>query len=188
MKILFLDQSGNLGGAELCLLDIAQLYRDSCLVGLFASGTFKNALEQQKIPVQVLGDQGIQVRKDSNLLQGLKSLGQLIPLIFEVAQLSRQYDLIYVNTQKALVVGSLASLLSHRPLVYHLHDILSKEHFSPINLHLKLFTTALSLNVTNIMAPVLFSSDNNLDLKIILLWVTLAVYRLGKDNIFSWKH
>jgi len=40
VKILFLDQSGKPGGAELCLIDIAKPYRDRCLVGLFADGSF----------------------------------------------------------------------------------------------------------------------------------------------------
>jgi glycosyltransferase involved in cell wall biosynthesis len=136
MRILFLDQSGNLGGAELCLVDIAKPWRDSCLVTLFADGPFKTLLDRQHIPAKVLAVPAIQVRKESSLIQGLNSLGQLIPLILKVAQLSRDYDLIYANTQKALVVGAMASLISRRPLFYHLHDILSLEHFSAINLRL----------------------------------------------------
>lgn len=132
MKIFFLDQSGKPGGAELCLIDLAKPYKD-CLVGLFADGPFKDLLQQQQIPVQVLATQLIQVRKESNLAKGLGSVSSLIPLIVRVALLSRNYDLIYANTQKALVVGALASLFSRRPLVYHLHDILSEDHFSPTN-------------------------------------------------------
>ena len=133
MKILFLDQSGKPGGAELCLIDIAKPYRDHCLVGLFADGSFRNLLEQNQIPVAVLTTGQIQVRKESSLAQGLGSLGQLVPLIAKVVQLAHNYDLIYANTQKALVVGALASVFSRRPLVYHLHDILSPEHFSQTN-------------------------------------------------------
>jgi glycosyltransferase involved in cell wall biosynthesis len=133
MKILFLDQSGKLGGAELSLLDVAKPYRDRSLVGLFADGPFRHALEQQQIPVQILTTESIQVRKDSNLLKSAGSLGSLIPLIWRVAQLARNYDLIYANTQKALVVGAIASWLSRRPLVYHLRDILSTDHFSTAN-------------------------------------------------------
>jgi len=133
MKILFLDQSGKPGGAELCLLDIAAPYRQRCLVGLFADGPFKTLLEQRQIPVQVLMQNGLRVRKESGLRQGLMSLGQLAPLIGRVATLAQDYDLIYANTQKALVVGAIASFLSRRPLVYHLHDILSLDHFSRVN-------------------------------------------------------
>jgi glycosyltransferase involved in cell wall biosynthesis len=132
MKILFLDQSGKPGGAELCLLDVAKEYRDRCLVCLFAEGAFRKMLEAEQIPVKVLATP-LPIQKNSNVLQGLYSIGQLMPLVVNIARLSRQYDLIYANTQKALVVGALASILSRRPLVYHLHDILSTEHFSRTN-------------------------------------------------------
>ncbi len=133
MKILFLDQSGKPGGAELCLIDIAKPYRQDCLVGLFADGSFRDLLVQNQIPVQILTNQEIQVRKESSFAKGLGSLTQLLPLISKVAKIAIDYDVIYANTQKALVVGALASFLSRRSLVYHLHDILSLEHFSKTN-------------------------------------------------------
>jgi glycosyltransferase involved in cell wall biosynthesis len=133
MKILFLDQSGQLGGAELCLLDLAKFYGDRCLVALFESGPLVDRLQQQKTPVQVLQPQALQMRKDSGLWAGLRNLDRLIPLIMQVIQLARQSDVIYVNTAKALVVGAIASLISRKPLVYHLHDIISPDHFSRLN-------------------------------------------------------
>jgi glycosyltransferase involved in cell wall biosynthesis len=136
MKILFLDQSGKPGGAELCLIDIAKPYREQALVGLFADGPFTNLLEQHHIPVKVFATQGIPVHKQSNFLQAVGSFRQLVPLLAKVVQTARKYDLIYANTQKALVIGALASFLARRPLVYHLHDILSPEHFSPTNLRI----------------------------------------------------
>lgn len=138
-KILFLDQSGKPGGAELCLLDIAKSLRDRCLVGLLADGSFRELLEQHQIPVQVLIKQAIQVQKASGLLQSLKSCRALLTPILKVAQLSREFDAIYANTQKALVIGAIASVLSRRPLVYHLHDIVSPAHFSAINQRLIIY-------------------------------------------------
>lgn len=154
MKILFLDQSGKPGGAELCLIDIAKPYRDTCLVGLFADGSFRELLEQQQIPVEVLTTESIQVRKESSLMQGLSSISSLLPLIAKVAQKARDYDLIYANTQKALVVGALASFFSRRPLVYHLHDILSLDHFSQTNraIAVTLANTQASLVIANSQA------------------------------------
>jgi glycosyltransferase involved in cell wall biosynthesis len=134
MKILFLDQSGKPGGAELCLVDIAKPYRDNSLVGLFADGGFRKLLQENQIPVEVLTTQAIKVSKESGLFSALSSLGQIIPLIIQVVARAKKYDLIYANTQKALVVGAIASFLARRPLVYHLHDILSLEHFSKTNL------------------------------------------------------
>jgi glycosyltransferase involved in cell wall biosynthesis len=152
MKILFLDQSGKPGGAELCLIDIAKPYRDNCLVGLFANGSFRDLLEQNKIPVKILTNQEIQVRKESNLTQGLASLTQLFPLITKVAKIAREYDVIYANTQKALVIGAVASFLSRRPLVYHLHDILSPEHFSQTN-------RAIAVNLANRASLIIANSQ-----------------------------
>lgn len=133
MKILFLDQSGKLGGAELSLADVATAYRDNCLVGLFADGAFGELLTQRNIPYRVLTKDTINVKKDSGLGAILRGSFSLIPLIATVTTLARQYDLIYANTQKALVVGALASCLSGKPLIYHLRDILSTEHFSKLN-------------------------------------------------------
>ena len=131
-------------------MDIAKPYRDNCLVGLFEDGPFRHLLQQQEIPVQVLATRPIQVRRESSLFKGLSSLRQLAPLIARVALLSRKYDIIYANTLKALVVGAFASRVSRRPLVYHLHDILSTEHFSRTNrrLAVRLGNTA-SLVVAN---------------------------------------
>jgi glycosyltransferase involved in cell wall biosynthesis len=136
MRILFLDQSGKLGGAELLLLDIATFYRDRALVGLFEPGPFAQQLQARNIPTEILSTRSLTIRKDSSLLTGLKSLKQLLPLIQTVAQRSRNYDLIFANTQKAFVIGAIASLISRRPLVYFLQDILSTDHFSQTNLKL----------------------------------------------------
>jgi glycosyltransferase involved in cell wall biosynthesis len=133
MKILFLDQSGKLGGAELSLLDVAFPYAKDCLIGLFEEGSFRALLESNNIPVAVLANQSIRVKKNSHFWQALINTPQLLLLVLKVARLSATFDLIYANTQKALVVGALASLISQRPLVFHLRDILSEAHFSPIN-------------------------------------------------------
>ncbi|MGB3405385.1 MAG: glycosyltransferase [Microcoleaceae cyanobacterium] len=133
MKILFLDQSGKLGGAELSLLDLAKFYQKNALVGLFADGVFRQKLEQHNISVEVLTQQSIKVNKDSNLTQGLYSIFSLFPLLIKTAKIAQDYDLIYANTQKALVIGAIASVLSRRPFVYHLRDIISADHFSKIN-------------------------------------------------------
>lgn len=154
MKILFLDQSGKLGGAELSLTDVAKPYRETCLVCLFADGTFRELLEQNNIPVQVLATEPINVSKESGILDSLGSIRSIVSLIIKVATLARDYDLIYANTQKALVIGAFASFLSRRPLVYHLRDILSPDHFSSTNrrVAVTLANRFASLVITNSQA------------------------------------
>lgn len=154
MKILFLDQSGKLGGAELSLADVAQPYRETCLVGLFEDGLFKTFLEKRQIPVRAFATTLISVRKDSNLRQSLGSLRAILPLVATIARTARHYEIIYANTQKALVVGALASFFSRRPLVYHLRDILSADHFSSTNrrLAVTLANRCASLVIANSQA------------------------------------
>ena len=136
MRILFLDQSGKTGGAELSLMDVAAPFCDRCLVALFEDGPFRQRLEAAEIPVTCLARMGLRISKDNRWWQSLSRLGELLPLIQKCSRLSRDYDLIYANTSKAFVIGALASLLSGRPLVYHLRDILSREHFSLSNLRI----------------------------------------------------
>ncbi|MEO1067522.1 MAG: glycosyltransferase [Cyanobacteria bacterium J06638_6] len=132
MKILFLDQSGKLGGAELSLLDVAGAFSPHCLVGVFQDGPFPQALAARQIPHRVL-ESSLQVSKDSGWATGARSLGQLAPLVATIARLGHDFDLIYTNTSKALILGALASRLSGKPLVHHLRDIVSPEHFSRAN-------------------------------------------------------
>ena len=133
-RILFLDQSSGLGGAELCLLDIATDYASTSLVALFAEGDFQDALVNRSMPNQLITSRPLNIRKDSTWVNSLSSVTEIAKLVFRIANLSKAFDLIYANTQKAFVIGAIASAVSHRPLVYHLHDILSPEHFSSTNL------------------------------------------------------
>lgn len=48
-------------------------------------------------------------------------------------RLARAYDWIYANTQKAFVVAALAGALARKPVVWHLRDMLTADHFSPAN-------------------------------------------------------
>jgi glycosyltransferase involved in cell wall biosynthesis len=133
MKILFLDQSGALGGAELCLLDILSELSSPYVVGLLQDGPFRQRLEANQIPVQVLSRKPIQTRKESGFLQGMAGFVQLLPMIRRTTQLAQDCDLLYANTPKALILGASVSLLRGLPLVYHLHDIISADHFSATN-------------------------------------------------------
>jgi glycosyltransferase involved in cell wall biosynthesis len=133
-KVLFIDQSSGLGGAELCLLDIAQDYRATSAVGLFAEGDFSKALQQLGIPCHLLTDRPLNIRKDSAWWESLASSLEIVKLVSRIVRLSRDYDLVYANTQKAFVMSAIAAAISRRPLVFHLHDILSTQHFSQTNL------------------------------------------------------
>jgi glycosyltransferase involved in cell wall biosynthesis len=45
----------------------------------------------------------------------------------------RGYEVVFANSQKALVVSALSSWVAQRPLIWNLHDILTADHFSALN-------------------------------------------------------
>lgn len=55
------------------------------------------------------------------------------------ASLARDYDLMYANSQKAFVVGCVASMFARKPVLWHLHDILDRDVFSRINIGVDVF-------------------------------------------------
>ncbi|KHK60196.1 glycosyl transferase family 1 [Burkholderia sp. A9] len=125
---LVLDQSGVLGGAELSLLEIMKHMRANADVLLFDDGPFRAALDEIGARVDVL-DQGALagVRKQGGVSAG--ALRQLFALVRNVARRARRAEVIYANTQRAMVVAALAGRLARKPVVWHLRDIVSDDHF-----------------------------------------------------------
>ncbi|GIV61817.1 MAG: glycosyl transferase [Rhodothermaceae bacterium] len=131
-RILFLDHVGVLGGAELSLLDVARSLAGTSHVVLFDDGPFRERLEQAGVPVAVLSAPAA-VRaavRDGGSGQALRAIPGVFRLAARVARMARAFDLVYANSQKAFVVGSLAARLAGRPLLWHLRDLMSEEHFS----------------------------------------------------------
>lgn len=108
---------------------------------LFQDGPLVELLRSQGVATAVclLSERGAAVRKGSGPLRKLTSLADVWRLAREVAAAARDADVIYANTAKALVVSALAGRLAHKPVIYHLHDILSPDHFSWSNRKLLLF-------------------------------------------------
>ncbi len=138
MRILFLDHTAALGGAELYLLDLAPAFAPPGEVVLFEEGLFTAKLRAASIPVAVIAAPRAlhRVARESGLAASLGAAPSLVGLAWRVAQKARAFDVIYANSQKALVVGSLAALLARRPLVWNLHDLLTTEHFSQLNIRI----------------------------------------------------
>lgn len=125
-----LDQSGVLGGAELSLLEIMKHLRESADVVLFDDGPFRAALDDAGVHVDVVGQRALAgVHKQGGV--SLRAAGSLLALVREVARRARDADVIYANTQRAMVVGALAGRLARKPVVWHLRDIVSDAHFGP---------------------------------------------------------
>jgi glycosyltransferase involved in cell wall biosynthesis len=133
-RVLFLDHVGVLGGAELALLDIAEDYRQTSEVVLFAEGPLGNALTSRGVKTRILAAAALNGVRRETATPPLASLADAAKLGLRVALASRRYDLLYANSQKAFIVACAASVLANRPLLWDLNDILEPEHFSTLNI------------------------------------------------------
>ncbi len=145
MRVLAVDQSGVLGGAELSLLEVMKTLRGDNQAVLFDDGPFRIALEAVGLKVDVLDSAALGgISKDG----GMKSAGMVggvMGLVRGTIERSRRSDVIYVNTQRAMVVGAIAGLITRRPVVWHLRDIVSDEHFGKTQLSIIKWCTKLML-------------------------------------------
>lgn len=131
-RILFVDQCAALGGGELSLLDIARAWSQSSEVVLLEDGPFRDRLETEDISVSVesIAGQLSGVSRTDGFWTSLGAIPTLLSLVWRLARRARSFDLIYANSQKAMVAGSLAGWLANRPVLWHLRDLLTREHLS----------------------------------------------------------
>jgi glycosyltransferase involved in cell wall biosynthesis len=134
-KILFVDYTAELGGGQLCLADIAIHLRNRCEVFLFESGPFQELLEKEGVVVRVpkRDTAALSVRKKSSWFSYLSSIPVLLSLVVSLARVASNFDLLYANTAKAVMVAVPVALLLRKPLLVHLHDIIGPEHFNRLN-------------------------------------------------------
>jgi glycosyltransferase involved in cell wall biosynthesis len=147
MRVLAVDQSGVLGGAELSLLEVMKTMRGTNETVLFDDGPFRIALEAAGVKVDVLDGAALgTLSKEGGMKRpGAGMIGGVMGLVRGTLAKSRNSDVIYVNTQRAMVVGAIAGLISRRPVVWHLRDIVSPEHFGKAQLTIIKWCTKLML-------------------------------------------
>ncbi|QBQ99010.1 glycosyltransferase family 4 protein [Paraburkholderia pallida] len=132
-RVLAIDQSGVLGGAELSLLEVVKGLRARIEVLLFNDGPFREALDAAGARVDVLDSGALRnVRRDGGAVPKLGVLAGIAALVRETRRRARGADVLYANTQRAMVIGVLAGKLARKPVVWHLRDIVSDEHFGRV--------------------------------------------------------
>jgi glycosyltransferase involved in cell wall biosynthesis len=132
--VLFLTHSGQLGGAEISLIDLVTPYSKNGTCVVFQSGPLADRLRSATgITVQQLDVDLSYIHRESEPATLATSTYDVLKLSAKLGRLAKDFDLIYANTLKASVIGSLAGLWSGRPVIIHLRDILSYQHFSHIN-------------------------------------------------------
>jgi glycosyltransferase involved in cell wall biosynthesis len=139
-RVLFIDHTGALGGAELSLLDVAAGFDNGSTVVLLADGPYHELLRSAGVPVEVIlaGPAFHRVRRSGGV--GIGALAAVVTIAGRIARRARAYDVIYANSQKAFIVAGLAAVLARRPLIYHLRDVLTRQHFGAANIRAAVWT------------------------------------------------
>jgi len=136
--ILLVSHAGELGGAEQGLLDLAAyLGPERCQALLFTGGPLEKSLERRAITVRILAAsrQILGVRRQGGVMRTLGALPATLGLAWRFAAAARPYHLLYANSQKAAFFAMLLGTLTGRRVIWHLHDILSAEHFAWLQRH-----------------------------------------------------
>ncbi|WP_347555477.1 glycosyltransferase family 4 protein [Robbsia sp. KACC 23696] len=170
-KILVLDQSGVMGGAELSLLEVCKRIRSACNVVLFTDGPFRERLQEAGVAVSILGDSTLNnMKKDGGRALSFGTVKSALNLSWQLVKQARSRRLVYANTQKAMVIGAVVGFLARRPVVWHLRDIVSPDHFGADRLRVIQWCSKLFL--THVIANSKASAD---------AW--LALTKLPRDRV-----
>ena len=133
-KILFVDHSSVMGGAELSLLDLLAPYVEDSKVLLFQDGPFYDRLKQTGIAVKIVdASKSVLDLRTSGGINSFAAIPELFKLTERVATEAKDCDLILANSQKAFVVAALSNLKVKIPVFWYLRDILTARHFSKLN-------------------------------------------------------
>ncbi|GJD73711.1 glycosyltransferase [Methylobacterium goesingense] len=129
-RVLFINHTSTMSGAELVLADVVRAWRGATAF-LFEDGPLNAAMAGCGLRVERARAGGglTGLRRSSSPLRALPMAGRLAALVLEIAGRARRADVIYANSQKAFVLGALATGIVRRPLIWHLHDIIDPLHF-----------------------------------------------------------
>ena len=139
-KILFIDHTAVMGGAELSLLDLATAYAATSKVLLYEDGTLRKRLQEQGVTVEVDKASTTMLNlKASGGLNSLASIPELWRVAGRVSRAASNSDVIVANSQKSFITAAIATLRNSPPVIWHLRDILTAKHFSRVNRRVAVF-------------------------------------------------
>lgn len=137
LRVLVLDHTGDLGGAELALVRLCAALGPEVQVRvlLFADGPLRGRLEAVGITVEVLELDPSVARLDrdgaarASTAQVLRVL-RTLPFLFRLARRLRRLrpDVVHTTSLKADLLGIVPTWWARRPLVWHVHDRISADY------------------------------------------------------------
>ena len=138
-KVLFVNHTSTMSGAEGVLADVTVAWRGASAF-LFEEGPLAEAMTARGLEVSVSRNGGglSAVKRDQPLWGAVRLVGRMLGLVGEIAGRARAHDVVYANSQKAFTLAAVAMIFARRPLIWHLHDILDGQHFSPLQRRLQI--------------------------------------------------
>ncbi|MDO9713360.1 glycosyltransferase [Paracraurococcus lichenis] len=157
-RVLFVNHSSKLGGAELILLSILEEFDEASSVWLFEEGPLRTRLEQKAVrTVLATRRSGFsEVTRNGSLLRALPFAVDILKMAGDIGAYARSHEVIYANSQKAFVCGAAAATLARRPLIWHLHDIVTPAHYGKGQLRLQ---RALARLASRVIVPSKAAAD-----------------------------
>ncbi len=138
VRVVVLDHTGQLGGAELALARLCAALdpaRVRVVVVLFADGPLRTRLERAGVPVRVLPlapalagtDRGSAGR---SVWRAAVSAARTLPFVLRLAWRLRALrpDVVHATSLKADLLALPAARLARVPLVWHVHDRISDDY------------------------------------------------------------
>jgi glycosyltransferase involved in cell wall biosynthesis len=119
------------GGAELILCDLVRDFFPNSAIFLFEDGPVRLQMRAAGFDPAVGRrlDALLDIRRDGPLMLDVAFLHAMSRGVMQLARMARRYELVYANSQKAFITAAFAAPLARRPLVWHLHDVITTEHF-----------------------------------------------------------
>lgn len=138
MRVVVLDHTAELGGAELALLRTCAALdpaRVTVTVVLFADGPLAGRLRATGVDVRVLPlDPRIaatdRVTAGRSVAAVVRSVAATLPFVVRLVRLLRVLDpdVVHTTSLKADLIGLPAAALARRPLVWHVHDRIADDY------------------------------------------------------------
>ena len=137
-RVMFVNHTSKIAGAELVLLDLVRPWQRASAF-LFEDGPLNGAMN--RLGLQVIrsrwGEGLSGIHRDGSLWKAAPLACRLCAIVTEIGYAARRHDVIYANSQKAFVLAAFATLFARRPLVWHLHDIMDGAHFGSMQRRLQ---------------------------------------------------
>ncbi len=146
-RILFVDDSAQLGDSQLTLLDVAVAHRDRGAVALFEDGPFAAGLVSRNVALLPI-DLGRAARYALKTGRGAALAAARVA--FSLSRMARSFGVLYANSPTAFLISAAAGLVARRPVIWHLREMLALPRFSA--LEVRAFVTCANARAARVVA------------------------------------